>query len=129
MLDEIAKKKILIVDDSPEVLVILRVALEKLGFEVIEATNGFEALAMVKKHVPALVIMDRMMPKMDGLKACALIKSDRRFCKIPVIMLTASAENLDRTLSEEAGADDFLNKPLNSADLMKRVQELVVRVQ
>ena len=103
----------------------MKTGLEKEGFEVLEAANGLEALAMVKKHMPSLIIMDRMMPKMDGLKACALIKSDRRFCSIPVIMLTSSAERSDRQLSAQVGADHFLNKPLNSAELMAKVQELI----
>jgi two-component system alkaline phosphatase synthesis response regulator PhoP len=121
------KKKILIVDDSPEILLLLKTCLEKSGFEVLQAVNGLDALTMTRQHMPALVIMDRMMPKMDGLKACALIKSDRRSCHIPVIMLTSSAEASVRKLSEQVKADAFLNKPLNTDELVAKIQEMLVR--
>lgn len=127
MSDEQVKKKILVVDDETGSLLLLKSCLEKAGFEVAQGTNGQEALALVKQNIPDLIVMDRMMPKMDGLKACALLKSDRRFCNIPVIMLTASAEKADQKLSEQVGINAFMNKPLNPAALVAKVQELLAR--
>ena len=127
MVTEGAKKKILVVDDEAGSLLLLKSCLEKSGYEVFQGTNGQEALTLVKQNPPDLIIMDRMMPKMDGIKACALIKLDRRFFRIPVIMLTASAEKADQTLSEQVGIDAFLNKPLNTTVLIEKVQELLAR--
>jgi CheY-like chemotaxis protein len=78
--------------------------------------------------MPNLVVLDRMMPKMDGIKACALLKSDRRFCRLPIIMATASAEKADQEISREVGVDAYINKPLNMVELMEKVQLLVNRV-
>lgn len=127
MESENPKKKILTVDDEAGSLLLLKSCLEKAGFEVVQATNGQEALAVMKQVVPDLIVMDRMMPKVDGIKACALIKMDRRFAKIPVIMLTASADKADQRLSEQVGIDAFMNKPLNTAALVDKVKELLAR--
>ena len=127
MSPETEKKKILIVDDEAGSLLILRSCLEKNGFEVTEGTNGQEALTLIKQSLPNLIIMDQMMPKMDGIKACALIKMDRRFNKIPLIMLTASADKADQKMSEQIGIDEFLNKPVNIEILMEKVRGLLSR--
>lgn len=127
MPDDVIKKKILVVDDEAQSVLLIKATLVKQGFDVFSAGNGFEALAAVKEYQPDLVVMDRMMPKMDGMKACALIKTNKRFCMTPVIMLTASADKVDMKLSSEVGADAFLNKPVNTGELIQKVQELVAR--
>lgn len=127
MAEEVLKKKILVVDDEAGSALLVKASLVKQGFDVIQAGNGLEALLAVKGQVPDLVVMDRMMPKMDGMKACALIKLDRRFSGIPVIMLTASADKADVKMSEEVGAEAFLNKPVNVLELIQKVQELLTR--
>lgn len=125
---ELVKKKILVVDDDKLTIVLMTKILEEKGFEVLKAYDGQEGLALIKQKVPDLIIMDRMMPKMDGIKACALIKADRRFYKIPIIMITASAEKSDHDLSKQIGVDAFLNKPLNAVDIIAKVQTLLHRV-
>jgi DNA-binding response OmpR family regulator len=114
-------KTILVVDDDREILVIIKSRLEASDYKVITAADGKEAINMVKEHNPSLIIMDIMMPNMDGIKACALIKADSRFKKIPIIILTASATESDRKVSEEVGANDYCTKPLNMAELKSKV--------
>ncbi|MBF0490472.1 MAG: response regulator [Candidatus Omnitrophica bacterium] len=125
MVEEVVKKKILVVDDDVMAVTLMSKTLENMGFEVVKAYNGQEALTLVKQHQLALIILDQMMPKMDGIKACALIKSDKRFRNIPIIMFTASAEDADKKLSEQVGANAFCNKPLNIAVLTQKIQELL----
>ena len=119
------KKKILMVDDDPMILALMVKTLQAMGFEVLKGSNGQEALAIVKQTLPDLIILDQMMPKMDGIKACAFLKTDRRFLHIPVIMFTASAEEADRKLSKEMGANDYCNKPLNVAELKEKIEKLL----
>ncbi len=128
MTEETAKKRILVVDDDPGIVRFLEASLHAAGFEVAKCYNGQEALAAVKQSLPDLIILDRMMPKMDGLKTCALIKADRRFRGIPVIMVTASADAADERLSAQVKVDAFINKPINIPELMRKVEELIVRV-
>ncbi len=120
-----SRKKILIADDDPGVIALLSSRLQAAGFEVIRSVNGHEALALVKKTPPDLIILDQMMPKVDGVRACALLKADRRFYRIPIIIATASAESSDRELSEKLGANAFVNKPLNMPDLLRRITDLL----
>jgi two-component system alkaline phosphatase synthesis response regulator PhoP len=118
-------KTILVVDDDREVIAVLKNRLEANNFNVISAGDGFEAIKMVKEHKPDLIVMDIMMPKMNGIKACALIKSDNRFQKIPIIMLTSSASESDKTVSKEVGANEFCSKPLNIIELKAKIELLL----
>ncbi len=124
MADEL-KKKILIVDDDPMIVALMVKTLQAMGFDVLKGSNGQEALTIVKETRPDLIILDQMMPKIDGIKTCALLKADRRFLNIPIIMFTASAEEADRTLSKQMGADDYCNKPLNVAELKQKIEYLL----
>jgi CheY-like chemotaxis protein len=119
------KKKVLMVDDDPMIIALMTKTLEGMGFEVFKSNNGQEALTTLKQVKPDLIIMDQMMPIMDGIKACALIKADRRFKDIPVIMFTASADEEQKKLSQQVGANAYCNKPLNIAILSQKIQELV----
>ena len=125
MVDEVEKKKVLVVDDDTMVVTLMSKTLENMGFEVLKGFNGQEALTLIKQNKVDLVILDQMMPKMDGIKACALIKSDKRFRHIPVIMFTASADESDKRLSAEVGANAYCNKPLVIAVLKEKIQELL----
>ena len=127
MAEETVKKKILMVDDDPMIVALMVKTLEGLGYEVLKGTNGLEALAIVKQTKPDLIILDQMMPKMDGIKTCAMLKADKRFINVPVIMFTASAEEADRTLSKQMGADDYCNKPLNVAELKQKIEQLLFK--
>lgn len=119
------KKKILVVDDEPSITALLASRLTDAGFEVMTAGNGLEAYGIVKVQAIDLVAMDRMMPKMDGIKTCALLKADRRFSHIPVMIFTASADKNDEKLSMDAGADVFLTKPLDMGLFIIKVNELL----
>jgi len=127
-MNEIIKKKVLVVDDDKGTVLLLTKILTEKGFEVLKAYDGQEALALIKQTIPDLIIIDRMMPKMDGIKACALMKADKRFYKIPIVMITASAEKSDQELSAKIGVDAFLNKLLNAADVVGKVEILINRV-
>ncbi len=125
---ETGKKKILVVDDAPDTRLLIKRCLEKSDYEVLEAENGMDALVMVKGDLPDLIILDMMIPRMDGLKVCAFIKSDKRSWNIPVIMITAMAEKSAKELSEQVKVDVFLNKPIIISDLLQKVKELIGRV-
>ena len=122
-----AKKKILIVDDDPMIVALMVKTLENMGFDVLKGSNGQEALAIVKETKPDLIILDQMMPKMDGIKTCGFLKADKRFANIPVIMFTASAEESDWALSKEMGANEYCNKPLNVTELKTKIDQLLAQ--
>jgi len=122
---EAAKKKVLVVDDDLMAVSLMSRAILNMGFEVFKAYNGLEALAAIKEELVDLIILDQMMPKMNGIKTCALIKIDSRYRHIPVIMFTASADESDRKISEQVGANAFCNKPLDVALLTQKIQELL----
>ena len=116
--------KILAVDDEPLYQHLLKVNLEKEGYEVITASNGEEALEMVSSRNPDLVIMDIMMPKLDGLTASERI---RQFSNIPIVILTARGEEQDRVRGLNIGADDYVVKPFSATELVARVRAVLRR--
>jgi two-component system, OmpR family, KDP operon response regulator KdpE len=119
------QRKILIVDDEPGLRELVRINLEHEGFGVIQAENGIEGLNMVREAHPDLVIMDVMMPEMDGWEACQKL---REFSQVPVLMLTARVQSQDIVAGLNSGADDYLLKPFNMDELMARVRALLRRV-
>jgi len=117
--------KVLAVDDSSENLRLLQALLSVAGYEVVTASNGEEALVKVAKESPDLIIIDAMMPKLNGFEVCALLKSEEETRLIPVV-LTAPIEELEcKIRGFEAGADDFLHRPINSAEFLAMVKCLV----
>ncbi len=110
------KKKILIVDDETGVRLTLNRMLEK-DYTVLEASNGEEALDIVKKQKPDLILMDLMMPKMDGYTACSKIKTDPETKAIPVVMLSAIGHKLNKKFANEMGADGYITKPFTPQEL------------
>lgn len=117
--------KILIVDDEPEILLLLGSRLESEGYQVITAGDGQMALERAKKEKPDLIILDLMLPKMDGYKVCGLLKKDSRYAKIPIVMFTARAQEEDKRLGEEVGADAYLTKPFDASVLLGKIQALI----
>ena len=117
--------RILVVDDVPDNVDILRMRLESLGYEVIEAGDGEAALAAVATHLPDLVLLDVMMPKIDGLEAVRRLKADATLPFIPVIMVTAKAGAKDVVAGLDAGGDDYLTKPVDHAALVARVRAML----
>ncbi len=118
-------KKILLVDDEPDLVKMVEMRLIASGYEVITALDGQEGLALAQQESPDLILLDIMMPKMDGYKVCGLLKADVRYKSIPIIMFTARAQAEDKLLGEEVGAEAYINKPLNADELMSTLKELL----
>ncbi|NQU95192.1 MAG: response regulator [Candidatus Omnitrophica bacterium] len=119
------KKRILIVDDEMQLVEMVKIRLEANGYETLAAYDGQTGLNMAKKEKPDLIILDLMMPKMDGYKVCALLKRDSRYSKIPVLIFTAKAQEEDAKMSEEAGADAYLVKPFEPEALLGKISGLL----
>ena len=123
-MNQIDKKKILIVDDESSVRRVLRKMLSK-NYIVLEAEDGEEAVNMARKEKPDLVLMDLMMPKMDGYTSCHVIKTEPVTKAIPVVMLTAVDHELNVKLGQELGADGYITKPFRSQDLLDSVDSFL----
>ncbi len=119
-----AKKQILVVEDVPESLTLLRIRLEASGYEVIGASDGEEGLKKARELHPDLIILDIMLPKMDGFTVCRFLKYDVEYENIPIIMLTARGEQKDRALGKEVGADMYLVKPFDGTKLIQAIEKL-----
>lgn len=117
-------KKILAVDDEKHIVRLVQINLEKEGYEVVTANTGREALEKVASEKPDLVIMDVMMPEMDGLEALAALKNDEATANIPIIMLTAKAQDADVFRGWQTGADLYLTKPFNPMELVTFVKRI-----
>lgn len=118
-------KKILVVDDEELIVKMVGLRLKANGYEVISAGDGKEGLAKAKEEFPDLIILDVMMPGMDGYKVCGLLKKDTRFAKIPVIMFTAKAQVDDKKIGEEVGANAYITKPFDPQVLLAKIRELL----
>jgi DNA-binding response OmpR family regulator len=118
----IMAKKILVVDDEQEVVRAVQMSLEKVGFEVLTAQNGLQALAQVNTELPDLVVMDINMPVMNGFEAVQQLKADAATAHIPIVMLTSDQSGGSRAIGMEAGTDVYLTKPFHPRDLVKRVK-------
>jgi len=119
------KKKILIVDDETDFRMMLRTRLEANNYEVSEAEDGAAGLEKARKTKPDLVILDVMMPKMDGYKVARLLKFDEKYRKIPIIMLTARSQQTDRETGMAVGGDAYLTKPYKPEDMLETVAKLL----
>jgi two-component system, OmpR family, alkaline phosphatase synthesis response regulator PhoP len=117
--------RILVVDDEVYILHILDFILGAENYDVITATNGEQAIERVREENPDLVVLDIMMPKMDGYETCRLIKSDPATKLIPVILLTAKGREVDQKLGKEVGASDYITKPFSPSKLIERVQAIL----
>ncbi len=119
------KKKILIVDDDPDILSVLRIRLEANKFGVIAASNGEEALTKAKVDHPDLIVMDVMMPPPNGYQVCRMLKDNPEHNEIPIILLTAKDTQSDKFWGVESGADAYITKPYNAEELIGKVQTLL----
>ncbi len=122
-----ANKKILVADDEPDVLHLVTLNLKNAGFNVIKAEDGLKALTKAREMQPALIVLDLMLPEMSGLEVCKVLKKDPATAQIPIIMLTAKAEEVDRIVGLELGADDYLTKPFSPRELVLRVKSVMRR--
>jgi phosphate regulon transcriptional regulator PhoB len=120
-------KKILIVEDESDLIKLLKYNLEKEGFKVNYASDGSIALAEVRRDPPDLVILDLMLPGLDGLEVCRQLRRNDRFAQTPVLMLSARSEEADRVVGLELGADDYVTKPFSMREMIARVRALLRR--
>ena len=117
------RPRILIVDDEPDLRSVLRFGLEAEHFEVLEAADGEQGLKMACDLLPDLIVLDLMLPRMDGYKVCRALKFDDRYRHIPVFILSARSGETDRRLALDLGADAYLTKPYDMKDLVSRITE------
>ena len=123
------KPKILVVDDEPEAVELLEFNLKQAGYAVTTAGDGAEALKKARTQSPDMIVLDVMLPEMDGFEICKSLRLDSTTAKIPIIMLTAKAAEIDRVLGLELGADDYLTKPFSPRELLLRIKKILARGQ
>lgn len=121
--------KILLVDDEASIRELIRFNLERAGYRVQEATDGNEAISAIRQTRPDLVVLDLMLPGLDGLDVCRLVKGNRETAAIPIIMLTAKTEEVDKVIGLELGADDYMTKPFSPRELVARIKAVLRRSQ
>jgi two-component system alkaline phosphatase synthesis response regulator PhoP len=118
-------KKILIVDDEPQIVEICRDYLNAAGYETVTASNGVLGISVARREKPDLIVLDLMMPEMDGLDVCRTIRHESN---VPIIMLTARVEETDKLIGLELGADDYITKPFSPRELVARIRVVLRRV-
>ncbi len=123
------RQKILIVDDEMDTLLPLKRSMEAEGYIVVEAYDGFDGIKKVKEEIPELIILDLMLPGMDGIEVCSRLKKDGITRNIPIIMLTAKDEIRDKVKGLEIGADDYVTKPFNLNELKARIKSVLRRAK
>jgi two-component system alkaline phosphatase synthesis response regulator PhoP len=121
--------KILLVDDEPDIIEILRYNLTQEGYDVITAKDGESAIKKVENNHPHLIIMDIMMPKMDGIEACSIIRSNPKFIDTIIVFLTARGEDYSHVAAYDAGADDYITKPIKPKVFISKVKGLLRRLK
>jgi two-component system phosphate regulon response regulator PhoB len=123
------RPKVLVVDDEPEAVELVEFNLKQAGFDVAIAADGAEALKKARGLMPSLIVLDLMLPEVDGLEVCKMLRRDSATSKVPIIMLTAKAAEIDRILGLELGADDYITKPFSPRELVLRVKRILQRGQ
>src|SRR5439155_3924704 len=121
-------ERVLIVDDDPDIQRLVSYNLSQAGFEVTAAESGRKALESVQKHPPDLIILDLMLPDVDGNEVCRMLRQRDNSRRIPIVMLTARGEEIDRVIGFELGADDYVMKPLSPRELVLRVKSIFRRI-
>ncbi|WP_323711036.1 response regulator transcription factor [Mammaliicoccus lentus] len=119
-------QKVLVVDDEQSIVTLLKYNIEQAGYQVIVAYDGVQALEKVNEEKPDLVVLDVMLPEMDGIEVCKTIRSDKN--QVPILMLTAKDDEFDRVLGLELGADDYMTKPFSPREVVARVKAILRRV-
>lgn len=120
-------KRILVVDDEPSIVTLLKYNLEQVGFSVITAQDGEEGLRMATEQTPELVVLDLMLPKLDGIEVCKQLRQLK--VNVPILMLTAKDDEFDKVLGLELGADDYLTKPFSPREVVARIKAILRRSQ
>ncbi len=118
-------KRILVVEDDPSFLRAISHILEREGYDVVTASNGMAGLRKAKEESPDLLILDVMLPGVDGFEVCHRLRAESQTAKLPILMLSAKGQDADRTTGLEVGADDYLTKPIDRSVLLERVEALL----
>jgi two-component system phosphate regulon response regulator PhoB len=121
------QSKILVVEDDHDIAQLLAITMKKAGYEVAVTENGYEALNSIRRHPPDLVILDLMIPGIDGFEVCKEMKRDPKTGAVPVLIVTARGEEIDRIIGLELGADDYVVKPFSPRELLLRVRAILRR--
>lgn len=121
------KETLLIVEDEKDIAKLLEYNLRKEGYKTLIASDGEEALEMAQRHHPNLIILDLMLPEMDGLEVCKALKKENKTAGIPIIMLTAKSQESDKVIGLELGADDYVTKPFSPKELIARIKAILRR--
>ncbi len=121
------RAKILIVDDEPEAVELIEFNVKQAGFDVLTASDGAEALKKARSVLPTLIVLDLMLPEVDGLEVCKMLRRDPATAGIPIVMVTAKAAEIDRILGLELGADDYITKPFSPRELVLRIKKVLQR--
>ena len=124
-----AKEKILIIEDEKDIVKMLDYNLKKEGFKALSANNGEDGLDIARKENPDLILLDLMLPEMDGLEVCKAVKNDTKTAHIPIIILTAKAQEADKIVGLELGADDYMTKPFSPRELIARIKAVLRRLK
>lgn len=124
-----AKLKILLVDDEPDILDFLELILDEQGYSIVKASSGKEALAAAQMHRPDLILLDVMMPEMDGWEVLKLLKADEEIAHVPVAMLTARTEMKDKIQGLQEGAIDYICKPFATKELLEKLHVIFAQVR
>ncbi|MFH1874363.1 MAG: response regulator [Pseudomonadota bacterium] len=119
------KKKILIIDDETDLVELLRIRLEALNYQVYAANDGQEGLDKAREVNPDLILLDVMMPKMDGYQVCRMLKFDEVYKNIPIIMVTARGRSQDVETGKKVGADDYMTKPFETSALLEKIKKFL----
>jgi two-component system alkaline phosphatase synthesis response regulator PhoP len=121
------KKRVLLVEDDPRSIRFVSYVLEQEGYEVLTANNGLTGLKKAREEAPDLLILDVMLPGLDGFEVCRRLRADKQTSKLPVLMLSAKAQEIDKTTGLKMGADDYLTKPADPSEIAARVESLLQR--
>lgn len=123
------KPRILVVDDEPDALELISFKLKEAGYVPVTALDGVRAVELARTDPPELVVLDLMLPRIDGLEVCKILRRDPATASVPIIMLTARAAEMDRIVGLELGADDYVTKPFSPRELVLRIKKLLSRAQ
>jgi len=118
-------KRILVVDDEVQLVEMVKMRLEASGYEILSAYNGQEALDKARDEKPDLIILDLMLPKLDGYKVCRMLKFDEKYKSIPIILFTARVQKSDKEIGTQVGADAYITKPFEPQVLLSKIKELL----
>ena len=121
------KAKILVVDDEPDALELIEYNLRSTGYQVFTAGDGAKALDLARRHLPDVVILDLMLPEIDGIEVCKILRRNPETTEVPILMLTAKADEIDRVIGLEVGADDYVTKPFSPRELVLRIKNILRR--